>query len=128
MSMLNYIAASDPQGAMNVINNFGYNVGGVNSTEDLADMLYELVNQEGEEAVVALAKIHPDREVIVEANVPQDNGNGKNGKSQESFCGCKSCRKYVNKAGLGDLFGGNAATLLIISGTILLTAAIIYKS
>lgn len=125
MSMLNYIAECDPQGAMNVINNFGYNVQGVESTEDLAGVLYDLVDQEGEDAVVALARIHPDRELIMEAHTADSPKNGNGLKSQESFCGCKSCRKYVNKSGFGDY---NPATLLIVSGTLLLTAAIILKS
>lgn len=129
MTMLDYIADQDPQGAMDVINNFGYSVDGVNCVEDLASCLHDLVDSEGEEAVIALARLHPDKDLIIEANTAgtvsksmskQTNGQG--------FCGCKSCGKFANKTGLSDIFPANPATLLIISGTILLTAAIILKS
>lgn len=61
-----YIAFNNPDGAKAVIESFGYEIYGVKDRNDLAICVKQLIEQKGEEGVVALAKVHPDRELILE--------------------------------------------------------------
>lgn len=74
MRMYEYVAMSNPRGAKALIESFGYRV--VNP-RTMGQNLRMLVSQEGEEALREIAKMHPDKDLILEVC-----GSGK-----ESFMG-----------------------------------------
>ena len=59
-----YLANVSPEDSMQVMKNFGYTVR-ARSTGDIAQALRAFANKEGEDGLNALAKIHPDRELIL---------------------------------------------------------------
>lgn len=126
MDIYEYIAVNDPQAAQGILRQFGYQVMNVETDTDLGQCLSDLVAQEGDAALTEIAAIHPDRELILEKFATKQS-NGKNGGD----CGCKWCKKsaqYMDKKGFGDLVPSSPATLLIISGTVLCTVALIMRS
>jgi hypothetical protein len=66
MTIYEYVAMSNPRGAKSLIESFGYRV--VNP-RTMGANLRTLVAREGEEALRELAKIHPDKELILEVCV-----------------------------------------------------------
>lgn len=62
MDVYEYFAASNPFIARNVIESFGYQL----RSRDLASNLRELVNKEGEPALLKIMENHPDKEIILE--------------------------------------------------------------
>ena len=75
MTMYEYVAMSNPRGAKSLIESFGYKV---TNPRTMGSNLRMLVAQEGEEALKAIAQMHPDKEFILEAC---------GSKRQESFMG-----------------------------------------
>lgn len=65
-----YIAFNNPDGAKSVIESFGYELHNVENRNDLAQCVKQLVQLRGEEAITALSKVHPDRDLILAS---QDN-------------------------------------------------------
>lgn len=61
-----YIAWNNPAGAKAVIESFGYQVHNVRGQDDLSQCVNQFVNREGEKGLRALAKVHPDRDLILE--------------------------------------------------------------
>lgn len=61
-----YIAWNNPAGAKSAIESFGYDVLNVRNQNDLADCVRQFINQNGEAAIAALAKVHPDRDLILD--------------------------------------------------------------
>lgn len=126
MEIYEYIALNDPQGAQRILQQFGYQVMNVETATDLGQCLSDLVAQEGDEALTEIAAIHPDKELILE----KFSGKPGSGKGNGD-CGCKWCKKsmqFMEKKGFGDLVPSSPATLLIISGTVLCTVALIMRS
>lgn len=127
MDIYEYIASNDPQAAEKLLQQFGYQAMNVGTAEDLGQCLSDLVAQEGDQALTAIAEIHPDKELILEkfSAGGKTNGNG-NG------CGCGWCKKpmkYLKEnRPLGEFTPSSAAQLLIISGTVLCTVALIMRS
>jgi hypothetical protein len=64
MTMYEYVAMSNPRGAKSLIESFGYRV---TNPRTMGSNLRMLVAQEGEEALKAIADLHPDKEFILEA-------------------------------------------------------------
>ena len=59
-----YLAFNNPEGAVSVMEKFGYNVHARNKTQ-LATTIAEFITREKEDGLHALAAIHPDRELIL---------------------------------------------------------------
>lgn len=59
-----YIAFNKPKEAVQVMEDFGYTVQ-VRDKSGVASTLAQFIDREGENAIQALAKIHPDRELIL---------------------------------------------------------------
>jgi hypothetical protein len=85
MSDYNDIARRNPQGAMNVISSFGYELVNRNN---LGQSLNELIANEGEPALRKVMEIHPDKDVILELFSNQETLN-----TEKKGCGCSSCNK-----------------------------------
>ena len=67
-----YIAFNNPDGAKSVIESFGYEIYNVRDRNDLAQCVKQLIQERGEDALAALAKVHPDRDLILsEADTPK---------------------------------------------------------
>lgn len=62
--MYEYVAMSNPRGAKSLIESFGYRV---TNPRTMGSNLRMLVAQEGEEALKAIAEMHPDKDLILEA-------------------------------------------------------------
>lgn len=62
--MYEYVAMSNPREAKSLIESFGYRV---TNPRTMGANLRMLVSQEGESALKAIAQMHPDRELILEA-------------------------------------------------------------
>ena len=63
MNVFKYVAESNPNGAVQIINSFGYDV---RNTSDLGKSLSELVAEVGEPAFKKVMDNHPDKDVILE--------------------------------------------------------------
>jgi len=63
MTMYDYIAQSNPRGAKALIESFGYRV---TNPKTMGQNLRMLVAQEGESALIAVAQMHPDKDLIIE--------------------------------------------------------------
>lgn len=91
-SIYNYVASTNPQGAREVIQSFGYNIV---DTKNMGNNLRQLVAREGEPALKAILAIHPERDVIMEMNKPE---------ATEKKCGCGgNCGKseqFMNADGI----------------------------
>ena len=85
MTMYEYVAMSNPREAKSLIESFGYRV---TNPRTMGSNLRMLVAQEGEDALKAIAKMHPDKELILEAC-------GMN--KQESFMGVDGLMSGNNK-------------------------------
>ena len=66
-SVYDYIAKNNPQGAKTVCESFGYQVTNVHS---MSQNLKDLVNNEGENALVEIMELHPDKDIILDYFAP----------------------------------------------------------
>ena len=69
MNVFKYVAESNPNGAVQIIISFGYDV--IN-TSDLGKSLSELVAEVGEPAFKKVMDNHPDKDVILEFQENQE--------------------------------------------------------
>lgn len=79
ISLYEYLANNCPAAAKEVIEGFGYKVNRVRTVQDMVVCIKQLVRQEGEEALVALAEIHPDRELILSTATKNFSADGNDG-------------------------------------------------
>lgn len=133
MNVYKYIAESDPNGAISIINSFGYEVV---SSNDLGQSLSELVNQVGEPALKKIMDFHPDKEIILEMY----------SKDSVSGCNCPSCASskaranhqehYMNVSGSEIVAKTNSQSttlahqtnvILVVSALFIATALILKK-
>lgn len=127
MSVYKYVADNDPNGAVSIINHFGYEV---TDRRDLGQSLRELVSQIGEPALKKVMEYHPDREIILELNVDD----------KKSECGCGNCKKtkmqehYMNASGTeapkevkSDTLAHQTNVILVVA-TLFIVTALIYKN
>ncbi len=142
MNVFKYVAESNPNGAVQIINSFGYDV---KNTSDLGKSLSELVAEVGEPAFKKVMDNHPDKDVILEL-YGSDNTKDK----EEKSCGCDSCQNkhkntehlnYLNATGNGtfaDEKSGSSSTnthllanqtnvILVVSALFIATALILKK-
>jgi hypothetical protein len=140
MNVYKYVAESNPNGAVQIINSFGYELA---NTSDLGRSLSELVAEVGEPAFKKVIDYHPDKDVILEL-YSTDNDN------KTKPCGCKACRsnnnddeylQYLNISGSGkfaDEKSNNSSTnthllanqtnvILVVSALFIATALILKK-
>lgn len=139
MNVFKYVAESNPNGAVQIINSFGYDV---TSKSDLGKSLSELVAEVGEPAFKKVMDNHPDKDVILELYASDD------AKGKE--CGCESCRnrtmmndhlQYLNVTGSGKfadekstssttnahLLANQTNVILVVSALFIATALILKK-
>ena len=76
MTIFEYMASANPNGAKNVINSFGKKAN--RNPEILAKQLAMCVNKHGQSALYQIALNHPDKALITECNMRE------NEKSEES--------------------------------------------
>ena len=142
MNVFRYVAESNPNGAVQIINSFGYDV---TSTSDLGKSLSELVAEVGEPAFKKVMDNHPDKDVILELYA-SDNTKEK----EEKSCGCDVCRsrqrtvehlQYLNATGGGTfadeksnnsntsthLLANQTNVILVVSALFIATALILKK-
>ena len=143
MNVFKYVAESNPNGAVQVINSFGYDV---SSTNDLGRSLSELVAEVGEPAFKKIMDYHPDKDVILELY-------SKNSSEDKPItCGCDTCRNrvrnneymdYLNVTGNGafadekssksssetstHLLANQTNVILVVSALFIATALILKK-
>ena len=62
-----YIAQAEPYGSLDILNKHGYNLSGENvTTQDIGAALEQMVSENGEQALVDIMAIHPDKGILVE--------------------------------------------------------------
>lgn len=124
MDFYQYIASSSPRGSRQVIRNFGYQISDT-SESALAPNLKLLVKNEGKPALEALAKIHPDKELILELF----------GNSGKKNCDCSGrIEKLENFMHFDGRPSGSQAKqvdnqtgIIFLGAALLIAAAIIVK-
>ena len=133
MSVYNYVADSNPNGAKQIINSFGYEV---TDSRDLGQSLSELVAQVGEPALQKVMDYHPDKDIILEMF-------SNPSTTSKSGCGCMKCKQnneghFLNASGaettnsLADKTA-NTTTLahqtnvILIVATLFIATALIIK-
>lgn len=140
MNVFKYVAESNPNGAVQIINSFGYDV---TSKSDLGKSLSELVAEVGEPAFRKVMDNHPDKDVILELYASENTKD--NGKKE---CDCDSCRnktmmnehlQYLNVTGSGKfadeksgstnthLLANQTNVILVVSALFIATALILKK-
>jgi hypothetical protein len=75
-----YLAFNNPEGSVSVIKSFGYDVLNVKSRSDVSEVLRQFIVREKEKGLNALAKIHPDRQLILD-NPDESKSIGADGTS-----------------------------------------------
>lgn len=123
MNVYKYVAENDPNGAVSIINSFGYECV---TTKDLGKSLTELVSVVGEPALKKVMDFHPDKEIILEMY------------SNKDSCSCPSCKasknaymnqeRFLNVSGsevVGQTKGDNTAIVLQTNGILIVSAIII---
>lgn len=140
MNVYKYVAESNPNGAVQIINSFGYDV---TSKADLGKSLSELVAEVGEPAFKKVMDNHPDKDVILELYASEDT------KEKHKDCGCDTCRnrsmindhlQYLNVTGSGKfadeksssstnthLLANQTNVILVVSALFIATALILKK-
>jgi hypothetical protein len=131
LTIYDYIASTKPEEAAMLFNKYGYELDGVETSSDLADMLADLAAAEGAPVINDLAMMHPDRELILQGNAGESEGGCKCGGK----CGGKNVtQSYVDQA-RGDsgnvlslsAISASPAMMLIAGGTALCLLALILK-
>ncbi len=79
ITLFEYIANNRPAQAKEVIEGFGYKVNNVRTVQDMVVCIKQFVRQEQEEALKALAEIHPDRELILSTSTKNFSADGSDG-------------------------------------------------
>jgi hypothetical protein len=143
MNVFKYVADSNPNGSVQVINSFGYDV---TDTSNLGKSLSELVSEVGEPAFKKVMDLHPDKDVILELYASNDDDI----KKKDKECGCDSCKNkakndeyisYLNATGNGKfadekqnnsttnthLLANQTNVILVVSALFIATALILKK-
>lgn len=142
MNVFKYVAESNPNGAVQIINSFGYDV---TNTSDLGRSLSELVAEVGEPAFKKVMDFHPDKDVILELY------STNNSEHTTTSCGCDGCKNrarnneyisYLNATGNGTfadektnasnttsthLLANQTNVILVVSALFIATALILKK-
>lgn len=132
MTVYDYVADNNPQGAKNLCESFGYRV---TDPSQMSQNLKTLVNNEGEEAVKMIMDLHPDKDIILEMFNSQSKQD-----SSKTPCNCGSDKKstekmleqYLNANGKQDNSEAKAlatnTNTIIFASALVLAVAIIFKN
>jgi hypothetical protein len=132
MNIYEYIARSNPQGVRMVIQQFGYRI---TDNRKMGDNLRMLVAQEGEPALREIAKLHPDRDLILEVfNEPKEE-KPCSCKDKENFLGADATlssavlanNQQQNQASDSTKLAMQTNTLVFLATAIIVTALIVNK-
>jgi len=93
MTIFEYIAHSNPEGAKRVINSYGQKA--IRRPDMLSRQLADTVNQNGKEALYRIASVHPDLELLAHFN--DHNTSEEKGKEEKS-CSCKDKESNFSSA------------------------------
>ena len=122
IDVYSYIASNEPKRTENLIKSFGYTI----RKSDMAQNLRELVDLEGENAVTAMMKIHPDMDYFC---FNEDNKNTNSLVKNNDY----SQLAYLNATGNNSQIMqtnnmANLTNVSIIVASLLLATAIIVKN
>jgi hypothetical protein len=137
MNIYYYIANSNPDACLNFCHNYGYAHRDINSIDELADCMQEVVGAEGESAFSELLKLHPDKGAILETFSGRRMALGYDGSLEampisyvpphKKSCDC-GCNKSLSADGESKLGGSSIQTnTFIIAAALLLSVAIITR-
>ena len=133
MNIYEYIARSNPQGARMVIQQFGYRI---TDKRKMGDNLRMLVAQEGEPALREIAKLHPDRDLILEVfNEPKEEKPCSCKDKNENFLGADATlssavlanTQQQNQASDSTKLAMQTNTMLFLATSLILVALIVNK-
>ena len=130
-TVYDYIAKSNPQGAKDLCEAYGYRVTNPNS---MSQNLKVLINNEGQDALESMMDLHPDKEIILEyfskSTLKED---------KTSNCGCLNnintpqvLERFLNASGRQENSEAKALALntntIIFASCLVLAVAIIFKN
>ncbi len=120
MDVYQYFAESNPFIARNIIESFGYQV----RSRDMASNLRELVNKEGEVALLKIMENHPDKDIILELFEKKEPVYKKQESNSDT-----AYLQYLNASGNSEAtkYGLQTNTFLLASALILAVAIISKK-
>lgn len=131
MTVYDYVASNNPQGAKVLCESFGYTVANPNT---MGQNLKTLVNNEGEDALKKIMDLHPDKDVIVEyfgkpkpIEAKQQTNWGFQNKTETA----QILESYLNANGRQDSDSKALATntnTIIFASALVLAVAIIFKN
>jgi hypothetical protein len=133
MNIYEYIARSNPQGARMVIQLFGYRI---TDNKRMGDNLRMLVAQEGEPALRELAKLHPDKDLILEVfNEPKEGKLCSCNDKKENFLGADATlsgavlanNQQQNQASDSTKLAMQTNTMLFLATSLIVVALIVNK-
>jgi len=130
-TVYDYIAKNNPQGAKSFCEAFGYRV---TNPRQMSQNLKTLVNNEGEDALLSLMEMHPDKDFILEIfSKPTEKVEEK-----KSDCGCRNMgtphllEHFINASGRQDNSEAKAlatnTNTIIFASALVLAVAIIFKN
>jgi hypothetical protein len=132
-TVYDYIAKNNPQGAKSLCESYGYQV---RNPRSMSQNLKTLVNNEGEDALLSLMNMHPDKEFILEVfSKPTEK------EEKTSNCGCQNnignspylLEHFINASGRQENNSSEAKALatntntIIFASCLVLAVAIIFK-
>ena len=129
-TVYDYIAKNNPQGAKSFCEAFGYQV---TNPRSMSQNLKTLVNNEGEDALLSLMEMHPDKDFILEIfSKPIEK------EEKKSDCGCRNMgtphllEHFINASGRKDSSEATAlatnTNTIIFASALVLAVAIIFKN
>lgn len=118
-----YIAQSNPREAVELCRSYNYKVNGRNAS-DVALALKQLVAREGEPALLDMAEIHPDRELLrMRGKQTPDHAEPLRVHNYETRRGDQPYEHYRNA--IGDVTAHAAQNLFLHNNTVLMVAAML---
>lgn len=136
ITVYRYISSQCPDEAIAFLNGEGYNVPNIKTEEQLATLLGQYVDMEGEDGLERMmSELHPDRDMFatkkVSSAAPIDaqarvqnymNASGCGcGHSNASGCACGGCSNFSGKQHYGFNSDESARTIkLIVTGSLIL--------
>lgn len=127
MTIYEYIAQSDPMGSKRLIESFGYRV---TNPRTMGANLRMLVAQEGEDALKEIAKMHPDKELILEVcneGQKKDTYFGADGGLQTIINGQNSANKMAQDSNDTTKLAYQTNAMMIVVALLVSVAVIVHK-
>lgn len=121
-----YIAENDQNGCKMIANQYGYSLADVQTADDMADVLEDLVAREGETAFYQVLDMHPDKQVILEVYGKREMSNAAQPQQAAAPCGCKD-KAAKHGSMLNQGFTMQQGNLFLIAAALLLSVAIITR-